>query len=334
MKASGQVLLRQVLVLLAGAVLTLMAIMLIAQALQLLPIPATKQISEIYWAAPWGGDWWQKEIGFILTMLQEVWLLWLVPLAGIIITYMVYEQVGNEAVEVYMVRIHEVETALKQARDHADSAQQKWDEFNHKMDELFEGTGEAFMVISGGRNIRRWNKPALELARRSSPHIDSLEGRLLEDVANEPALLGAVAEATRDGKVWSGELHIAKIGTRLMGWALPMGESVLLVLRDVTPLHRDQGFLQNTEILLRQTVEDSIRPIAVLDAGWRYVYVARTWHETLGLPTTVQLIGMDHRQVMPDFPPDVRVVEQQLQGGQAVGKEEERRVLQGKDVVW
>lgn len=326
--------LKQMAVVTAGCVMIVAVLVAIVKILQFVPLPQTSDVFDAYWAAPWQGGFLWQQVGMLVVVLMDIWLLWVVPVAGGLLVYLAWGQAGEEAIGDYMVRIHEVEKALKFARDQADEIQGTWGEFNQKLDELFDGASEAFLVVGGGRSIRRWNKAAIELARRGNVQVDHLEGRMLEDVVNESVLLGAVVEANKSKKVWSGEVLVHKIGLRLMVWVLPMGDDVLLVLRDVTPLHREQGFLQNTEILLRQTVEDSVRPIAVLDSGWRYLYVARTWHETMGLPENTQLIGVDHRQIMPDFPPDLRVVEQQLQGGQAVGREEERRVLQGKDVVW
>jgi diguanylate cyclase (GGDEF)-like protein len=78
-------------------------------------------------------------------------------------------------------------------------------------------------------------------------------------------------------------------------------------------------------------VEDSVRPVAVLDPQFRYRYVSRKWHETFGLNPSLQIIGLVHDQVVPGFPPNLGGVRQQLAMGQLAGRDDERWKVNGSE---
>ncbi len=53
----------------------------------------------------------------------------------------------------------------------------------------------------------------------------------------------------------------------------------------------------------------------------------------MGLDPNKPVSGLDHRVLVPDFPPDLRVMEQQLATGHSVGREDERRVVNGREYI-
>lgn len=326
---------RRLLMVLLGILFTAVAVAGLAEMFQLLPLPNVGELAEIYWTeyAYGGQGTLEGHMGYVMFMLTRVWILWVIPLFGILGMWLAWQSRNDEELTAYLERIHMVEQALREARERADDYGGRWEVLNRKLDELFEATPEAWLVVDNAKGIRRWNRAAMELAQRTDSLIDTLEGRPLSSVVNAGELMGKLAEVMLDGRVWKGEFHAVSLQQWLLVWMFPLGTEVAIVLRDVTHQHRDHGFLQSSEALVRQLVEDSVRPVAVLDAGWRYLYVSRKWHEVMGLPAGLPLLRKDHRDVVPDFPGDVQVLENQLAHGQLVGREEEPRVMNGREVV-
>lgn len=324
-----------------GFLMTLLVLMVATILLQKMPLPDASVLSTSYWQSQPTGQGVMGAIGqqFGLTgfMLMRIWVLWLIPLAGLVVTsILVTREVDSGEMTVYLERIHLLERALGEARDAAELYTGRWDTLNLKLDTMFESSAEMWMVIDRAGGIRRWNKIAVDLARRIHPGIDSLEGRPLSDVVpagEQNQLAEALQGAFQQGNVWSGEVHLKTAQQHFLAWVFPIGEEVALVLRDISHRYRDNAFLQSSERLVRQLTEDSVRPVAVLDADWRYVYVSRKWSEVMGLDPQQTLIGFDHRATVADFPADRRVVEQQLAAGQAVGRDDERRTVDGREYI-
>jgi len=324
-----------------GVMVTLLVLMISTMLLQKMPLPDASLLSDAYWQRqPTGGGAMAmlgQQLGLTMYMLGKVWVLWLIPLAGLFVTTTMMSQ-GFEGGEtsVYLERIHLLEHALADARNSAELNGTRWDTLNIKFDEMFENSGEMWLVIDRAAGIRRWNKTALDLARRLHPGMDGLEGRPLSDVVPTDAkspLVEAVQKALMDGGVWNGEVHIAAVQQHLLAWVFPLGEEVAIILRDISHRYRDNAFLQSSERLARQLVEDSVRPVAVLDANWRYMYVSRKWSDVMGLDPHKTLVGFDHRECVPDFPADHRIIEPQLQTGKLIGREDERRVVNGREYI-
>lgn len=324
--------LRRVLVFATGAVLSLLLLVIVVEILGAFPPVDIALISKAYWQQPVGSGLLQNHFNYVVFMLKNIWVVWFVPLAGFLMTIVFARGVNNTEMTAYLERIHVVEQALKEARDKAELLSEHWDRINHKLDELFAANGEGFLVLDLSRSIRRWSRAALLFAQKVNPGISSLEGKKIEEIINALPLNNAVQSAMIDKKVWCGEIEAHSLW--LMVWVFPLGNEVAVVLRDISAQHRDKGFLQNSEVLLRQLVDENTRPLAVLDSSWRYMYVSRKWYDAMELDSNVSLLGIDHRQAVPDFPANLRVVEQQLMAGQTVGKEEDRRVLNGREVVF
>lgn len=324
-----------------GIGLTLLCLFVVSFALQALPLPNGTQLAEAYWQERAGrssGGVMASQFGLMWHMMMHIWLLWLVPLSGLLITLvLVNREVDTGEMAVYLERIHLLENALTDARNAADLYTGRWETLNTKFDQMFETSPEVWLVVDRSGSIRRWNKAAVDLARRFQPGVaDTLEGRPLADVINSSDLasvLNPVRKALSEGIVANGEVHLPTLGQHFLAWIFPLGDEVALVLRDITHRYRDGAFLQSTERLVRQLVEDSVRPVAVLDANWNYMYVSRKWSEIMGLDPRDTLVGHDHRAKVPDFPAERRVYEPQLAEGQRVGRDDERRTVNGREMI-
>lgn len=330
---------RRILVVVGCTLVTVLLLLVVTMLLQRLPLPNATSLADAYWQRTSGVGMGAitAQFGLVWHMLAHMWLLWLVPLCGVLLMIALMGQQEEMAeVTVFLERIHLLEQALKEARDKADMYGERWGLLNNRLDELFENSAEAWLVVDRAKGIRRWNKTALELARRTMPGLEGLEGQAVRNVipaVGQTELGQAVEDCGANGKVFNGEVHAQALQQWLLAWIFPMGEEVAVVLRDISHRYRDDAFIRSTEKLARQLVEDSVRPVAVLDASWRYIYVSRKWPEILGLGPAQGLIGRDHREAVPDFPSNMRVVEQQIAGGQMVGRDDERRTLNGRELL-
>lgn len=324
-----------------GILLTLLTLMVVAIMLQKMPLPNAGALANSYWQSqPTNSGGFASvgaQFGLLKYLLLNVWILWLVPLAGLVVTSVILSRdVDTSEVTVFLERIHLLEQALTEARNGMELYTARWETLNTKFDQMFETSAEMWLVIDRAAGIRRWNKTAVDLARRIHPGIDSLEGHPLSDmipINEKTQLMEAVQAALVHGEVWNGEIHLPTVQQHLLAWVFPLGEEVAVILRDISHRYKDNAFLQSSERLVRQLVEDSVRPVAVLDADWRYLYVSRRWSDIMGLDPTQMLIGVDHRLKVPDFPADRRVIEQQLATGTVVGRDDERRVVEGREYI-
>jgi len=335
--------LRKIVVGLLGFTGTLVVLLLVTVMLQQMPMPDASGLGIRYWQdQPSGGGFVSaltRQLGFAAFMLMNMWVLWFIPLGGLLLTLVLMNrEVDSSEMAVYLERIHLLEHALTEARTNAELYGGRWDGLNSKFDQLFEHSAEVWLVVDRGGGIRRWNRAAVDLARRFTPGVgDSLEGKPLSDVVANAADLSTLTAPVRDalmqGLVTNGEVHLQQVGQHFLVWIFPLGDDVALVLRDVTHRYRDDAFMRSSERLVRQLVEDSVRPVAVLDMNWTYLYVSRKWSDVMGLDPHEGLIGSDHRVKVPDFPADRRVIEPQLQEGKRVGRDDERRTVKGREML-
>ena len=324
-----------------GVVLTLLAMMAVTILFQKMPLPNVSVLISNYWQfQPTNNGLFAalgQQLGLLNHLLMNVWVLWLVPLCGLMLTVMFLgRDVDTGEMTIYLERIHLLEQALIEARNAAELYGTRWDLLNGKFDKMFENSAEMWLVIDRAAGIRRWNKTALDLARRIHPGVDNLEGHPLSylvPVNDQAEILEAVQNTLLHGSVWNGEFYLPTMQQHLLAWIFPLGDDVAIILRDISHRYRDNAFLQSSEKLVRSLVEDSVRPVAVLDAEWRYLYVSRRWSDIMGLDPNMMLVGNDHRMKVPNFPADLRVIEQQLAEGTAVGREDERRMVDGRELI-
>ncbi len=288
---------------------------------------------QAYLAAPWFTQPWFHDFGFGIFMAWNYWPYSLLVVGSAIGAWLWVKAAPNEEMQAYVEHIYALETALKQSRETAEQSTMSLDSLNAKLDELFARTAEVWLVINPINGIRRSNQQALRLGQRINPALQTLEGRSPHEILGSEVLLKAVHLATTENAVWQGEVELPQLQQWFMAWVLPFGTEVAVILRDVTPHHRDASFLHNTEILVRQLVEESTRPVVVTDKEWRYLYVSNKWGEVLGLEPGRQLLGQEHWLVSPSFPANRPQVVQQLLAGVLLGQNEERYTLGGREML-
>jgi len=333
---------RKVMIVMMGLVGSVAVLLAVDAMLRGMPLPDVGALSDAFWHSAYisqhnGGfmDMVANQLVFAGYLLMHVWILWLVPLGALLTVVVLLNRPATHAeMSQYLERVHMLEQTLKDVSERGDSYAVNWDLLNRKLDELFDGTPEVWLVIDPAKGVRRWNRNAVAMVRTRGKNLDGLEGLALTDVL--PGAMGtpldeAVKACAGAQKVWYGEIQDAQLGMWFLVWVFPLGGSeVAIVMRDVSHEHRDESSLKSSEKLLRMVVQNSARPLAVLDSDWRYLYLSQSWGEVMG---TKAAVGQDHRQAMPDFPPNLKAVQQQLDGGHSVGRDEERRNVNGREML-
>lgn len=330
----------RILIGLSGVVLTICAIVVLVQVWANFPPSDIVALERAFWAmhflpGTFHGDaaiW----IWHYLIMLAGAWPLALVIPLGVLGTWLVLMYHGSEELAAYLERVYTLEQQSTQTKNREDALLARWDGLSDGLDTLFEQSGELWLVVTPEGRVRRWNRAALEFVKRFHPSMEQLEGQLLGDLwkaYGASPLAKAVLDAGRARKVWHGDLQVAAEGLHLQVWVLPFGDEIALWMRDVSLRYQPEATLRSSEALVRQLVEDSIRPVAVLDTQWRYLYVSRRWNELFKLDMAMPLVGVPHARVLPNFPPNLTQVSQALAMGQAVGKDDEKVVIGGREEV-
>ena len=331
----------QIGVLVVGLVLTCLGFWVSMQLWANYPPGNPEELSSAFWSQmPLPATWYARAVVYVwygISIGMGAWPLVFVALSGVLATWLAYKSYGSEELAAYLDRVYALEQLRDKTQKREEELLSRWENLNTSLDKLYEKSGEMWMVVAPEGRVRRWNHAAMEFCRRFHPTIESLEGQSMADLwrgYTASALAPAVVEAARAGQVWHGELQLAGEGVHLLAWVWPLGDEVALLLRDVSSTYQPESSLQSAEALVRQLVEDSTqRPIAVLDTQWRYLYVSRRWNELFHLDPKLQLVGQPHTRVVPYFPPDVPKLAQQLAVGHAVGNDEEKVTIAGREEV-
>jgi diguanylate cyclase (GGDEF)-like protein/PAS domain S-box-containing protein len=308
--------------------------------LSIVPLPEAAVLHQQFWsgvpplASALDSLLWYVRYG--LFMLANVWVLWLVPVLGIVVVLWVLNLVGDEETSAYAERAYVLERNLQRAEAREAELRSTFEKLHNGLDGLFAKANEMWLVLDADSKIRRHNQVALDFFRRWLPSLELTENTPLSSVfpgyINTPLMRG-VFEAGTEGKPWYGEIAIGDQSLWVLAWVWPLDGEVAVVLRDVSHRHKPEASLQSADALVRQLVEDSIRPVAVLNAEFKYMYVSRRWHEVLGLNPALSLIGMAHQAAVPHFPKDLANAKHQLLLGHVVGREDERFMVGGTEEI-
>ncbi len=309
-----------------------LGVFILVQLYMAVPLPQPATLADAYWRAPFGQTMALQYVGLIVFVFQNVWILWVLPAFAMLFLWMALRHTGL-GVSTFIEQIHSLETALGHTRTRMGALDDAWNTLTTQLDEVFGHSGDLWLVIDPVRGIKRFNRAAIVQAARTNPALETLEGRTLGELAKSEHLDKAIQRCFTERVAWSGEFPGNVPGQVYLAWLFPLGDDVALLLRDISFQRRDAAFGQQAEALLRQIVEESVRPVAVFDAQWRYLYASRKWPDVLGLNPTINLLGQEHWAIMPNFPPGRAVVEQQLASGQLLGNPEERCTFDGKERI-
>ncbi|MCP5404715.1 MAG: diguanylate cyclase [Pseudomonadaceae bacterium] len=330
--------LMQALIALSGTVLTVILAAVVAQVwsgfppadmTRLLQGPAMPQAADAAQMV------WQWGL-YGLFVLGGAWPLVFVLTTGALATLMMMRRYAGDEAAAYLERVHALEEIGGDAQKKLGKLEMHWDVLNESLDGMFEGSGEIWLVVNAEGRVRRWNDATMAFARRIVPGVESLEavklGELWPAYTDGP-LAKAVAEAAHNHVPWHGELQVSSQNLHFLAWVWPLGDDVAVLARDISASYQPEHVFKTSEALVRQLVEDSQRPIAVLDSEWRYLYVSQGWKPFFHINQGAKLVGRRHDEVVRGFPPNLPQLTQQLALGQRVGAEEQKLTINNREEV-
>lgn len=328
----------QVMVIVGGVAFTLLFLAVIVQLWAYFPPGNLDEFNRMYWAEHSATVSTQARAGawalYYVMAVAQAWPLVFVLALGGVLTYVVWSRYQGEEIAAYLERMYVLEKQYDDTAKREEALLARWDKLLGDMDANFESSGDAWLVLSPDGRIRRWNKAAMAFAQRRHVGLESLEGQPVQDIWSAylgSPLANAVYDAGKNKKNWHGEAHLASDNMHVLAWVLPMGDEIGVRVRDVSSRYQTEGVMRSSEALARALVEESIRPVVVVDVDWKYVYVSAKWQELFNLPLGRSLIGQSHTHVMPDFPPNLSQVMQQLSNGGLVGMDESKITLSGRE---
>jgi diguanylate cyclase (GGDEF)-like protein/PAS domain S-box-containing protein len=329
--------LRKLLIMLVGAVATAVTLVVVVEAERMFPLPDVPELARAYWQAAAHPNavtdmthQLLAQARFYLFMLHAQWLLWLIPAGGAAMTLLFMRQVANEETAVYLERIHDQERQIESLTGSGQSGAGKWDAAREALDKLLDGGSDIWLVVGRDGRISRGNRAAQQLLQ-----VEQLGGQELQVVLpwlKTSPLYGGLARVMK-GETWREDIETpAGDGKRYwQALAWPWGGELAILLRDISTQFADASLLQNAEALVRQVVEESQRPIAVLDRQGVYLYVSPKFTELVGVPDLKR--GESHIQKVPSFPPELAVVMQKLDAGEVVGNDAEHLTVNGREEI-
>ncbi|HEX2859618.1 MAG TPA: diguanylate cyclase [Alphaproteobacteria bacterium] len=330
-----------------GAMATAVVLVLAVEGQRLFPLPAVADLANSFWqgATPPAGSALplQQQVllqgKFYLFMLSQQWLLWMIPVFGAVFTALFIRRASDEELAMYLTKMHSQEKFIETLQDNEKSSGGHWGMAREAFDKLMEDGADVWLVVGRDGRISRANQAARQFLKVEEPAGHELQQAL--PWLTRSSLYGGLAQAMR-GEVWRDEIEVpaqgtpepGTTGTYLQAMVWPWGGELAVWLRDVSHFFKDTSILQNSETLLRQMVEESVRPVAVLDNDGVYIYVSPRFAEVLGIPAGELKRGDNHMEKMPNFPPDFRMAMQKLGAGEVVGNEAERVTVNGREEIF
>ena len=319
----------------AGIIATVLVMLAVANVWAAYPPADMATLQASFWANHPLPPMWYQQLPiwalYLLTLLT-VWPLVLVLVAGGLATWLVVKRVSNDEASAYMERIHILEFANSKLTKERDDLADQWNALTLALDHVFDTSGELWLVLGRDGRIRRWNQASMEFGKRFHPNLETLEGRPIADMWRNFAS-SPIAKLPSHPQAWHGEMQLAEDGIHMLCWTWPLGDDLAILARNITSKHTGAETLQTSEAMLRSMVEQSLRPLVIMDTNWRYLYVAQSWATFFHLDTQVALTGKLHTQVLPHFPLHLQTLAKQLADGQRVGADEEKLLISGREEV-
>lgn len=327
------------LVSLAGVLATLLVAAVVVELWISFPPADLAQLRHDFWQHLPAATWQQQGLNWLRfagAVLVHVWPLVFVLSTGALATVLVAKCYAGGESAAYLERVHALEIMLATTGTKADTLGQHWDQLNDAFDHMFERGGEMWLVVNREGRVCRWNDITMAFARRLVPSLETLEATKLAEIWPTyagSALEQAVTNAATGKTPWHGEVQLTSQNLHLMTWVWPLGDDVAVLARDISATYQPDSTFKNSEALVRNLVEESLRPMAVLDTSLRYLYVSQGWRPFFHIPPMARLVGRRHDEVVRGFPANLPTLLQAMAEGRRVGREEDRLTINNREEI-
>lgn len=272
-------------------------------------------------------------------VLSSLWYLWLLPITFMVITVMTVLSLNYRSVAVTLIdkvkQYRYMYTQERQRKKHALAELERSEEHLYK---VHEQLSEAFIVLNKDERVVHGNRLAIQyLAKwsKGSRNIKSYRGQLLETYVPGYLISGlsvSVRDAINKKLTWQKEIHLEALDTWLDVRIYPSADDgAYIYFRDITDSKLGAGLAGGqSDVVLKNITENAPMPIAIVDRQWNYLVVSNNWKETFA-ETGEDIIGQNHRAILPNFPGRWQALEKELLQGRSVKANEMALQLGGRE---
>lgn len=269
--------------------------------------------------------------------------LWSVPVSFLAITVTLIVLLNRSSIiNEFVRRLEQQRKILMQERKRKKQALIQLEQSEDHLYQIHEQLREGFIVVSKDQRFRHLNRVAVQMlsAWNNTPksarhYLEQPIEAFLRDY-NTSGIGLCVSDALSKGLSWQKEVELESVGVWLQIRVYPTGgDEAYVYMHDISEEKRPGHLKKLGDNILKTVSETSPHSIAVLDRQWNYVVVSQKWREEFGFADE-EIIGQNHRALLPRLPGKWQAVEQQLVAGKSVKSEGMLFQLNGKDerVKW
>lgn len=259
-----------------------------------------------------------QQLDFYYAVASNIWLVWIVPLIGLLSTAIVANVVKKED----NVNTELLNYYLQQEKKKRVKAEEKVHQYDERTLQLNEQISDAFISVGEDMRLVHCNRVAEDIIHEWIDSKDPIINIPLENLVPDFRSSGfehGVSKVLEQHVLWEKEIYLEKINTWLYVRVMPSTDSnVFCYFRDVSYSKKSDDDLQQNDILFKQMSSVSPQSYAVLDKAWRYVAVSEQWVNDFALNGEGNLEGQSHRSLMPRFPGSWDELENKLLKGDVV----------------
>lgn len=316
---------------LIGLGFTCLLFVVMAELVTLYPFPTFAEIDQHLASQKVQGSFAYK-LGFYQFLMREVWLFWLIPAVGFLGTWLGLRFLRTDNAN-YEERIHFLEQNLNRTTQQAQTARHQLDQLQLKLEEVYEDSAEAQLVVQKEGKIEKLNHTARKMLSLWSEQTGRLEQHSLQDLI--PGYLASplarlINECLVSEQVWQGDVELTAAKAHVAVKVMPVPQGVMVLMRDISHHHRQDAFLKSTEVLMRQLVESNPHLVAILDDDWRFINVSAGWSKLFGLDEKY-IKNKELSEVLKEFPKNLGSVKQSAETGKVVQRDEELISIAGQE---
>jgi diguanylate cyclase (GGDEF)-like protein len=215
-----------------------------------------------------------------------------------------------------------------------------------KMEEHFHGIHEqlteGFLVINKDERFHHLNRIAVQFLAKWNKTPKSVRHYLQQPVEafisdyHTSGLSLCVQDAISKKLSWQKELNFENIQRWIQVRVYPTGaDTAYVYMRDITADKTPENLRKMGDSIMTSLSETSPFAIAVMDRQWNYLMVTKQWKKAFSLKED-NLVGYNHKSILPKFPGKWPALEGQLVEGKTVRSEGSLLQVNAKDelVEW
>lgn len=272
-------------------------------------------------------------------ILGHLWYLWSLPIIFMTLTVasVISLNYRGIAMEV-MNKVNQYRYMYTQERQRKKHALAELERSEEHLYNVHEQLSEAFVVLNKDERVVHGNRLAIQyLAKwsKGARNIKAYRGQLMETYV--PGYLASgfgmcVRDAIRKKLTWQKEIHVEPLELWLDVRVYPSSENGAYVyFRDITDSKLGIGLEGGkSDVVLKNITENTPAPIAIVDRQWNYLIVSRKWRDTF-TEMGEDLVGQNHRALLPNFPGRWQALEKELLHGRAVKANEMSLHINGRE---